>query len=281
MGLLVPCGQCMNCRLQKREEWVLRLKHEFDYWEQAIFVTLTYSDEHLPESESLVKADLQKFFKRVRKNLGNLETPKSICYFGVGEYGEEKGRPHYHIIIYGMDFLNETDRLIIKKSWELCDWEMLGDKPFGSVCDTSIRYVVSYLEKSIKGKWEVYAYDGIESPFHVMSKGIGKRFAKDNKDNLERLGYCPVNGHKRSIPRYYSEITGIKRDRLQKIAEEKEVDDVKKITGYELTRDQLYREATTCEVVHYERAVAERNKQHDVNLKARDGIRQRRFKRDI
>ena len=60
----------------------------------------------------MVKADLQKFFKRLRR-----DTNTPIKYFACGEYGKRSrliqtrsgrlyqtdgDRPHYHFILYGI-----------------------------------------------------------------------------------------------------------------------------------------------------------------------------------
>lgn len=66
------------------------------------FVTLTYDDEHLPLSPSglptLRYSDVQKFLKRLRTNSG-----QKFRYFAASEYGDRTQRPHYHLIIYGLD----------------------------------------------------------------------------------------------------------------------------------------------------------------------------------
>ena len=272
MGLLVPCGQCMNCRIQKREEWTLRLMHELLYFDSCIFFTLTYSDEHLPPNDSLVKKDLQDFFKRLRKRLGK----RKIKYFATGEYGEEFGRPHYHIIMYGMDYLNTDDRQMIKDSWNLADWNKLGRKPFGDVSIQSIRYVVSYIEKKILGKQEEFAYDGVEPAFHLVSKGIGKDFAMENHERLESTGSLQMFGFKRAIPRYYREVAEIPNDAARDFGRRKEIETVEQITGLKFSRDEAYLNAMPDEVVKIEDTIAASNRQHDLNLKARQKIKSRK-----
>ena len=108
-GFEVGCGQCRWCRVHRTHEWAIRLVHELDSWPpgRALFLTMTYDDEHLPVvydpatervRATLVKTDFQKYIKRVRKSIH----PQKIRYFACGEYGEETQRPHYHAIIYGI-----------------------------------------------------------------------------------------------------------------------------------------------------------------------------------
>lgn len=65
--------------------------------EASSFITLTYTDENLPPDSSLSSRDLQLFMKRIRKAHG-----KSLRFFGVGEYGDETQRPHYHLALFGV-----------------------------------------------------------------------------------------------------------------------------------------------------------------------------------
>lgn len=263
-GLQVPCGQCMNCRIIKRDEWVLRLMHESKGWESCIFFTLTYSDDHLPENESLVKSDLQKFFKRLRKVIGN----RKIKYFACGEYGDEKARPHYHVILFGMDYFDSNDKEIIKRCWGLCDWSMLGKKPFGDVTPASIRYVVGYIEKKILGKWEEFAYEDIEKPFHLVSKGIGRDVAMASSKEIEQ-GYFEMSGRKKSVPRYYRKVTGFEGDNFKLYGEEREKEMVSKLIGVFATRDEIYLSEDPKNVIYVEEEISRSNRQHDKNIRSR------------
>lgn len=60
------------------------------------FVTLTYAPENLPSDNSVSPRVLQLFLKKLRK-----KAPKAIRFFGVGEYGEKSGAPHYHLACFG------------------------------------------------------------------------------------------------------------------------------------------------------------------------------------
>ena len=75
------------------------------------FVTLTFSDEHLPEGGHVVKELLDTFIDslraRLRRNFGI-----QVRYFGCGEYGTQFGRPHYHLLLFGYDF---PDKLKFRK----------------------------------------------------------------------------------------------------------------------------------------------------------------------
>ena len=90
-----------------------------------LFITLTYKDSALPENEyidpetgayeqspvhTLRRRDVQLFLKRLRKNSG-----QEIRYYGCGEYGDETFRPHYHLILFGLD-LPASDLSFLRQS---------------------------------------------------------------------------------------------------------------------------------------------------------------------
>ena len=100
--LTVPCGKCYACLYNKRQEWVFRINVEASRSDSSFFVTLTYAEESLPQTErgvpTLCGSDLLGFIKRLRK-----ENPScNIRYFAVGEYGSESRRPHFHICLFNL-----------------------------------------------------------------------------------------------------------------------------------------------------------------------------------
>lgn len=68
----LPCGQCVGCRLERSRQWAIRCMHEASLYEDNCFITLTYSDEHLPADGSLQLDHFQKFMKRLRKRFDGL-----------------------------------------------------------------------------------------------------------------------------------------------------------------------------------------------------------------
>ena len=95
----MPCGQCIGCRLERSRQWAIRCVHEASLWPDNCFVTLTFDDDNIISSGSLVKADFQKFMKRLRKRFG-----KGVRYFHCGEYGDLLGRPHHHACLFNFSF---------------------------------------------------------------------------------------------------------------------------------------------------------------------------------
>ncbi|UYD39220.1 MAG: replication initiator protein [Wigfec virus K19_160] len=96
-GMALACGQCMPCRLNARRVWTHRIMLESLLHGDNCMVTLTYTEESLPENGTLVPKHLQDWLKRFRKSI----EPLKIRFYGVGEYGDQSERPHYHVILFG------------------------------------------------------------------------------------------------------------------------------------------------------------------------------------
>lgn len=200
--MLVPCGKCLGCRIAKRQEWALRLIHEYVYNKPAVFVTLTYDDQHLPRTilgeMTLRKIDLINYHKRLRKN-----TKRKIKYYACGEYGEKFGRPHLHEILFGFDNTKE-DLEIIQNEWPF------GHVHLGNVEIDSIRYVTQYIDKKLSGTLLDEQLDKFITPtFKVSSQGLGAEYAKNNEKLIKNGGKLTYNGIPVGIPRYYLKIFGL------------------------------------------------------------------------
>ena len=120
-------------------------------YEQNCFLTLTYSEENLPEGGNLEKEELQKFIKRLRKKI----EPIKIRYFGAGEYGDQKKRPHYHLCIFNYDFPDKEVYSLSGKNREfpvyisptLQELWPFGYHTIGEVSMASAGYIARYVVK--------------------------------------------------------------------------------------------------------------------------------------
>lgn len=208
---LVPCGICRQCRIDYREEWTMRLMMETQKHNGA-YITLTYNDENCPQN--VEKGDIQRFFKRLRKNID-----WKGKYYVVSEYGEEGDRPHYHGILSGISPLRND---IIQATWGL------GFTKTGAVNPTTIRYVLKYMEKAwIERKAEKTA-TGKEPNFKLISKGIGREWLENNIENIEKNGLW-YKGRKVPLPRYYKKISGLKETGQNEEKRKKIIETVEKM----------------------------------------------------
>lgn len=227
MRLEVPCGRCVGCRIQYSRQWAVRCMHESTLYTQNSFITLTYSPENLPEDHSIHLEHLQKFFKRLRKQIH----PRKIRYFACGEYGENKNRPHYHAIIFNYDFPDK--RLHTKQNGNLLYRSELLEKVWtegysmiGNVTFESCAYVARYVMKKRKGddnhvdkhgKTNASYYEicdpetgeihTLNREFCTMSRrpGIGKDWCLKYKTDLDK-DFLTIDGKKHKLPKYYDSI---------------------------------------------------------------------------
>lgn len=260
-GLLVPCGKCIHCKIQKRNEWSLRVLHESDYHEKKTFLTLTYSDDKVPENFSLRKEHLQGFIKRLRNYIDN-----KIRYFACGEYGSNTERPHYHGILFGVDY---WDQLYVKKAWNQ------GFISLGSVTPKSIQYVVKYIDKQYNGELADVLYDqtGRERPFRLVSQGLGKQYAIDNKEQLQQMGYISVFGTKHSIPRYYLDIAEVDIKQCQEYIDNKSTALIKEVLDIDdMSLRDARKRVNISERNKLESEINKRLLQHEKNLQSKSQL---------
>lgn len=247
--MIVPCGKCMACRVQRTKEWSLRLMQESDYYMDNSFITLTYDDTHLPEDKGLHKEALQDFFKRLRYYI-----PKeiNIKYYACGEYGDQFGRPHYHAIVFGIS----PNSSALQESWKD------GFIKAGNVTYESCQYVASYVQKKLNGK-RVSEYGGKQPPFALMSKGLGLRYIEENRPQLDQRMLITVKGVKHGLPRYYKkklpEISERLKERAKTLLEEKCME-----LGFDSTK--------TIGIIN-----SIENKQRDLNLKTRLSLKEKKL----
>lgn len=210
----IPCGRCIGCRLERSRQWAVRCLHEASLYDQNCFVTLTYDNKHLPAGGNLVKSDLQKFFKRLRKRFGKFR------YYACGEYGSELGRPHFHACIFGFDFADKClwsvrggVRLYV--SADLVALWPFGFSTIGQVTFESAAYVARYVTKKITGDMAKEHYTRFDSTtgefweltpeFNVMSRrpGIAKPWLDKYMSDVFPGDFVISRGREMKPPRYY------------------------------------------------------------------------------
>jgi len=207
----VPCSRCFGCRLERSRQNAIRCVNEAQMHENNCFITLTYSDEYLTwgsKKPVLYPRDLQLFFKRLRKKYG----PK-IRFFACGEYGERKGRPHYHACVFNHAFTDLTPKPNTQGDSPLFDSESLkalwglGDVSVGEVTFESAAYVARYIMQKKLGKTaSFYKREGISPEFVRMSRrpGIGASWYEKFKDDIFPHDYQVIRGGmKIRPPKYY------------------------------------------------------------------------------
>lgn len=167
----VKCGKCLSCRINQRSEKTHRIMLEAMAHEHNCFVTLTYNDEHLPPLGNVSKDELDKWIKRFRKAY-----KQKIRVFGVGEYGEESYRPHYHLILFGVPATQETLDLITKTWTDPETKKSKGHVMVGTCTDDSIQYCAGYIVKKLTGRND-WILSQLAPEFTTQSRMPGLGFA--------------------------------------------------------------------------------------------------------
>lgn len=152
------CGRCAPCRINKQREWIGRLMLETLQHEVSLFVTLTYRyvwhpplevDQCMPLDGSVSLRDVQLFLKRLREAVRAV-IPR-LRYFLAAEYGDAKGRPHYHAVLFGgaAGWHRNPEKGIPYQGCDcvICRAWGKGNVFIGTVTLDSVSYVVSYLQK--------------------------------------------------------------------------------------------------------------------------------------
>lgn len=257
-GFKLPCGKCIECRLEYARQWAVRCVHEAQIHPENVFLTLTYNEENLPKK--LEYKHFQDFMKRLRKAYGD-----NINYFVTGEYGEKTKRPHWHAIIFNwspkdLQYFRSNERGDkIYKSANLDKLWQKGHTEVGSVTFESAGYVARYASKKL-----VHGNDK-DHDFHPISKkstrpAIGKRFLEKYYKDIFNYGKLILeNGSHTSIPRYYEKwlqkhdpvlwetyVTKIKADKSLKAGERSKkeleqtikINDKRGLKGGQITKEQ-------------------------------------------
>lgn len=199
--ILLPCGQCLECRTRYAAQWADRIILEARYHEQSYFITLTYKDEFVPSvvdengntNYTLAPKHLQDFIKRFRRQQ-EYHVGVKLRFYAVGEYGSLRHRPHYHIIVFGavLDDLRYIGQSKVGTPLHTSDtilelWHKQGRVEVEPLSWESACYTARYTVKKL-GKAETDFYDklGIVPEFTRMSlkPAIGAQYLEDNMERI-------------------------------------------------------------------------------------------------
>lgn len=189
--------------------------------EPTYFITLTYDDSNLPETkkglQTLDKSHIPSFIKSIRNGYRG----HYIKYFGVGEYGTTTGRPHYHVLLFGVPLpillINPDIKAVElgimqldgKSNFFTKHWEY-GHITIGQCNEASVTYTLKYMMKP--GKVGDIKGDDRQREFRLMSKGLGAEYIFNEKKKYyhkkalaDAYHITIENGKKIPMPRYYKD----------------------------------------------------------------------------
>lgn len=229
--LQVPCGRCVGCRLERSRQWAVRCVHEAQLHCHNCFITLTYNDENLPSPPTLVLEHFQLFMKRLRKRFGKDQNGNGIRFFHCGEYGEKKGRPHYHACLFNCDFPDkklwtQQNGFNLYTSELLSELWGMGHAIIGDVTFESAAYVARYIMKKInvsersndetkqrfEDAYERFNIDTgeiitLKQEYITMSRrpGLASGWLEKFQTDVYPDDFVVINGRQCRPPRFYDE----------------------------------------------------------------------------
>lgn len=251
-GYQFPCGKCLSCKKNRVSGWSFRLRKQAQAATSAFFLTLTYDTDYVPliknsnRPMTLNKKDVQYFMKRLRKvNYDKLK------YYACGEYGDEKMRPHYHIIMFNMELSSLISKqeaaaamqnisTMLNGKWQFKSpiWPQ-GIITIGQVEAASIGYCLEYITKpQIIPQW---ATDKRQKEFSLMSKGLGLNYLTPeiiswHKSDINHRFYVPIeDGKKIAMPRLFKQkiYTQIEREAIAQVLMDEEYKTYQQLTEKE------------------------------------------------
>ena len=141
--------------------------------------------------------------------------PKKIRVMHCGEYGEKKGRPHHHAILFGFDFPDRKEIFengntyytseILSKLWPF------GIHRIGDCSYNSCAYVARYVTKKINGNNSDRYYNGRKPEYITYSTKpvLGANYFKKNWQEIVNTQELTVYADKKytcHMPRSYDNI---------------------------------------------------------------------------
>lgn len=204
-------------------------------------VTLTY-EQHLEPSCGVYYPHFQRFMKDLRQKLRRADlvlrrtNPSheftKIKFFMSGEYRPGLKGPHFHAILFGVDF---PDKKLHKKNdrgdpvYTSAALESIWTYGFSSIVDVtfdSCAYVARYCLDKVHGQFADWHYMGVNPEISRMSlkPGIGASWLDKYHESTYRDDAVVMQGHKYKPPRYYDKrFAKIDADQFSSVLEAREL----------------------------------------------------------
>lgn len=218
--IAIGCGHCIECTKRKARSWQIRLLEDIKNNKNAIFITLTFSDQSIYQLQqelpnikgytldnAIATLATRRFLERWRKTYKN-----SLRHWLVTELGHN-GTNNIHL--HGLLWLPERQMILteIDKHWQyghtykgapIYQNQKITDyKNF--VNETTIGYITKYVSKRDE-KYKYYKSIILTSP------GIGKNYTTNPlgnwiKNKFKEIDtdetYRTATGHKIILPTYF------------------------------------------------------------------------------
>lgn len=244
----VPCGWCLNCRIDK-QNWLsdaMEYEHrKYNYI--AAFVTFTYDDIHIydlinipkdnfytwiddnnkvhyepynsnkPVQYSLRRDDARNFLKRIRSKINYLYDKNKIKNVDLCRRDFKVAYTGEYGDLFGRPHYHFVffglDYDFCKDIFESC-WQngLIDSLPVKPGC---FEYITKYMIKQVHGEQAEQLYDknNLERPFFCHSLGLGKGLIIDQIDFIKQHNMCYLSfdDNLRPIPIYYRNALNLHR----------------------------------------------------------------------
>lgn len=215
--MVVRCGRCLGCRVNRREEWKVRCLHEASLYSSNSFVTFTYDDGHVPPFGSVRMDDVSSAIKRLRWSV----RPARFRFLAKTEYGPKTFRPHAHLLLFGLGF---PDRVVVRRTasdelsyssellssaWGLgfAECSDLTPRSVGYVCNHNVDKLVDIVDDEFYRRVDHETGEVVEierESLRVSNRpGIGKAWVDRWEVDCFPSGFIVESGHRMNVPRYY------------------------------------------------------------------------------
>lgn len=229
--LELACGRCPSCRSARVRSWAIRAHHEslmHTRFHRGVkipngcFLTLTYDDDHLPNDGSLNMRHWQLFVKRLRKRY-------PFRFLACGEYGPKTHRPHYHALLFGLDFSHDRWRIATADPSKVEFRSPLLDETWGKGFTTlspltfaTASYVAGYVSKKLteNQRDQLSAHqssghmtlDDLLPEFLVQSRrpGLGAKWFEKYWHDVYSKDEVHIGENTYRPPKYYDELLRLK-----------------------------------------------------------------------
>lgn len=212
----VPCGKCSECLNAKSKIYALRCLMEARSRDDVCSLILTYDHDHL--GDNVLNYDhVRVFFKRLRRYVEYRYGKKDLKFFTTGEYGDKKGRMHWHMMIFGWKpdkdreefevYLSGKTKQPRNKSLKL---QKLWEQGYVDVTDfdeTHAFYIARYVQKKFVQGSDLDST--IKQPIKekkYCSPGLGNDYFFKYMKTFLREGMIEVAGYKYPIPRCFKDL---------------------------------------------------------------------------
>lgn len=153
------CGNCLFCRSRRAAFKTTRLLIEAGSRLDHSFLTLTYAPEYEPMSRFLQQSHVVAFIKRLRFQVEyNCGSRFPLRFDYVGEYGGRFGRPHYHLLVFGVIpesvFGRKSFAQLVEECWDMgfVDVKLAHSKSFSYLAKYQAKGLTRITDPELRGR---------------------------------------------------------------------------------------------------------------------------------